>query len=699
MTRHSPENPRRHYRSPEEMGEEPSNSTSNPTMGEIISRRYSRRGVLKGVLAVTAISTALSPLAPLHGRSAQAQSARRFNFKEVTAGVDEKHHVAEGYNAEVLLRWGDPLFADSSEFDPRAQTAEKQARQFGYNNDFIGLASLPGSSDTSERALLLVNHEYTVEELMFPDMAVQDEEDFAKMTSELVGVEMMAHGGSVVEIRKVEGRWRVVKDSPFNRRITAETEMEITGPAAGHDLLKTKADPSGKRVLGMLNNCAGGVTPWGTWLSAEENFNGYFGITVPEDGLPTVAASYATSEEQKKAEEERAAAIKARRKEIMAGLGDAAVMDRYGVPGNWYAWNRWHERFELTKEPNEANRFGWVVEIDPLDPRSTPKKRTALGRLKHEGAENIVNKDGRVVVYMGDDERFDYVYKFVTTGTYDPANRDANMNLLDEGTLYVARYDDTGKGMWLPLVQGQGPLTAENGFASQADVLIKTRLAADLLGATKMDRPEDISPGRDGSIFVILTNNNKRKPEDVNAANPRPDNVFGHIIRMRAVDSDHGAKDFTWDILVRCGHPSMGEVGATFSTETTRDGWFGMPDNCVIDAENRLWIATDGNNAEKTGRADGLWAITTEGDGPATSVHFFRCPAGAELCGPFFTPDTQSLFVAIQHPGEGGEDWPKFGRKSTFDDPATRWPDFKDGMPPRPAVVVITKNGGGKIGV
>lgn len=237
-------------------------------MGEIISRRYSRRGVLKGVLAVTAISTALSPLAPLHGRSAQAQSARRFNFKEVTAGVDEKHHVAEGYNAEVLLRWGDPLFADSSEFDPRAQTAEKQARQFGYNNDFIGLASLPGSSDTSERALLLVNHEYTVEELMFPDMAVQDEEDFAKMTSELVGVEMMAHGGSVVEIRKVEGRWRVVKDSPFNRRITAETEMEITGPAAGHDLLKTKADPSGKRVLGMLNNCAGGVTPWGTWLSA-----------------------------------------------------------------------------------------------------------------------------------------------------------------------------------------------------------------------------------------------------------------------------------------------------------------------------------------------------------------------------------------------------------------------------------------------
>ena len=309
MNRHSLENPRKCFRSPEEMGDESSNSTSNPTMGEIISQRYSRRGVLKGALAVSAISTALSALALLPSRGARAQAGQTFNFKEVTAGVDAKHHVAEGYNAEVLIRWGDPLFADAPEFDARGQTAEKQARQFGYNNDFIGLVPLPGGSDTSEAALLLVNHEYTTEELMFAGMTVQDEEDFAKMTAELVGVEMMAHGGSVVEIRKVDGRWQVIKDSPFNRRITAETEMEITGPAAGHDLLKTNADPSGKRVLGMLNNCAGGVTPWGTWLSAEENFNGYFGMLIPEDGLPAVAASYATPEDQKKAEDERASAL------------------------------------------------------------------------------------------------------------------------------------------------------------------------------------------------------------------------------------------------------------------------------------------------------------------------------------------------------------------------------------------------------
>jgi secreted PhoX family phosphatase len=453
------------------------------------------------------------------------------------------------------------------------------------------------------------------------------------------------------------------------------------------------------RVRGMLNNCAGGVTPWGTWLSAEENFNGYFNMVVPEDGLPVLAESYADSEAQKKAEEERNKALAERRKEIVKGLPGAEIMERYGVPGGWYAWHRWHDRFDVTKEPHETNRFGWVVEIDPLDPNSTPKKRTALGRMKHEGAENIVNKDGRVVVYLGDDERFDYVYKFVSAGTYKPNDRAANMNLLDDGTLYVARFDESGKGTWIPLVHGEAPLTAEKGFASQADILIKARLAADAVGATKMDRPEDVAPGRDGSIFVLLTNNTRRKPEDVDPANPRPKNAFGHIIEMKAPDGDHAATEFSWNILVQCGDPSIAEVGATFSPETSQNGWFGMPDNCVIDAENRLWIATDGNNAEITGRADGLWGITTENDDRPTSVHFFRCPVAGELCGPFFTPDTQSLFVAVQHPGEGGEDWPQFGRKSTFDDPSTRWPDFQDSLPPRPAVVVITKQGGGKIGL
>ena len=690
--------PRRLYVSPEDMGDDGVNTTPNPTMGEIIAARYSRRGVLKSGLAVTAISATVSPMALLARRARAQESTPVFNFKEVVAGVDETHHVAEGYNADVLLRWGDPIFEDSPEFDPLNQSAEAQARQFGYNNDYIGLVPLPNSDDISEQALLVVNHEYTTEELMFPGLQEQEGAQFTGMTKELVDIELMAHGGSVIEIRKNSGRWEVVRNSPHNRRITAETEMEITGPAAGHDLMKTSADPEGRRVMGMLNNCAGGVTPWGTWLSAEENFNGYFGVAVPEEGLPVVEAVYDDPQAQTKAQDEREAAFLARRDEILGGIEGYAAMERYGVPGGWYAWNRFYDRFEVTKEPNEPNRFGWVVEIDPTDPNSVPKKRTALGRFKHEGAENIVSKDGRVVVYLGDDERFDYVYKFVTAGTYNPDDRAANMDLLDDGTLYVAKYNVDGSGEWLPLVHGQGPLTEENGFRDQAEVLIRTRFAGDVLGATKMDRPEDISPGPDGEIFVMLTNNTRRTAEDVNAANPRPENAFGHIVSMIASDGDHAAETFNWKILVQCGDPSIAEVGATFSPETSENGWFGMPDNCVIDAENRLWIATDGNNAEETGRADGLWGVTTDGDGLATSVHFFRCPVGAELQGPFFTPDTESLFVSVQHPGEGGEDWPEFGRGSTFDDPSTRWPDFRDGMPPRPSVVVITKQGGGRIG-
>ncbi len=352
----------------------------------------------------------------------------------------------------------------------------------------------------------------------------------------------------------------------------------------------------------------------------------------------------------------------------------------------------------MTKEPNEANRFGWIVEIDPFDPASTPRKRTALGRNKHEGAAGIVNRDGRYVVYSGDDERFDYVYRFVTAGRVDAQNRAANLGLLDTGTLYVARYNADGTGDWLPLVHGQGPLTEANGFRSQADVLIETRRAADLLGATKMDRPEDIEANpKTDRVYVILTNNTRRKAEQVDAANPRADNRFGHIIEMVPPGGDHAATRFAWEILVKCGDPSVAAVGATFNPSTSRDGWFGMPDNIAVDGQGRLWIATDGNSASKTGRADGLWALETEGEARATGKLFFRCPAGAEMCGPCFTPDDETLFVAVQHPGEADDDDPK-AAPATFENPATRWPDFKPDMPPRPAVVAITRRGGGKIG-
>jgi secreted PhoX family phosphatase len=640
------------------------NPTENPTIGDVIAARYHRRDILRGALGVAAIAATVSPLALAASRQAHAQAAR-FPFREVTAGVDERHHVAEGYDAEVLIRWGDKVLPGAPAFDPLKQTAAAQKQQFGYNNDYLGYIPMPGAANPSQHGLLVVNLEYTNEELMFPGIGIDQmakAASFAKMTRELVEIEKAAHGGAVIEIKRENGKWGVVADSKYARRIDADTAMEITGPAAGHDRLKTSTDPSGRKVNGMLNNCAGGVTPWGTWLSCEENFHGYFWGKVAD------------------------------------GDRQAASFKRYGVPGNWYAWGKYEDRFDVTKEPNESNRFGWVVEIDPLDPTSTPKKRTAMGRFKHEGAANIINKDGRFVVYQGDDERFDYVYKFVTRGTVDRNNRAANRDLLDDGTLFVAKYNADGTGEWMPLTFGQGPLTAANGFNSQADILIDARRAGDLLGATRMDRPEDAEANpKTNKVYVIFTNNTNRKDNEIDAANPRAKNEFGHIIEMTPPDGDHAAATFKWEILVKCGDPSVAAVGATFSSATTKDGWFGMPDNCAIDSDGRLWISTDGNSDRETGRTDGLWALETDGEGRATSKLFFRCPAGAELCGPEFTPDGETLFVAVQHPGDDGPKWKAFGRPSSFEDPSTRWPDFQPGMPPRPSVLAITKRGGGKI--
>ena len=340
------------------------------------------------------------------------------------------------------------------------------------------------------------------------------------------------------------------------------------------------------------------------------------------------------------------------------------------------------------------------MEIDPRDANSVPVKHTALGRFCHEGAETVVNKDSRIVVYCGDDGRGEYVYRFVSARPYDANDPAANKTLLSDGVLSVARFFAEGKVLWLPLVFGQNGLTQEAGFQSQADVVIDARLAGDVLGATRMDRPEDVQPNEiNGRVYVILTNNTKRKPEQINNANPRPDNAFGHIIEMTPPDGDHAADTFSWDILVKCGDPSIAEVGAIWNSETSKDGWFACPDNAAVDAQGRLWIATDqGDSWARTGRADGLFALETEGAARGTPKLFFRVPVGAEMCGPCFTLDGKTLFLAVQHPGaDGTEAVIGFGRPSIFKDPVTRWPDFDPYLPPRPSVMVITKAGGGKI--
>jgi secreted PhoX family phosphatase len=641
------------------------------TIGAIIARRYSRRDVLKGSLGVTAATALFGPAALATGP--QPADGMPFAFVEVAAGVDETHHVAEGYDADILIRWGDALFANMTPFDPANLTGADQARRFGYNCDYIAFFPL---DRRNTRGLLCINHEYANPEVMFAGIGGRpDRSDFVKITQAHVDIEMAAHGVSVVEVALTNGKWRPVVGGRYNRRITAHTEMTIDGAAAGHPLMQTKADPTGRKLWGTLNNCAGGRTPWGTYLTGEENCHGYFWTDRRADNG----------------------------RRLTRGLGGVLQKsyERYGIPSNWYSWGRFHERFNVDVEANECHRFNWVVEIDPFDPRSRPVKHSALGRCRHEGAEMVVNNDGRVVVYSGDDSPFEYIYRFVSKGTYRPGHRAHNMRLLSEGTLSVARFDADGTMQWLPLVFGEGPLTPANGFNSQADVLIYARTAADVLKATPMDRPEDVQPHpTNGKVYALLTNNERRRPEQLDKANPRAANEFGHIVEMTAPGGDHGAQTFAWDILIKCGDPRVAEVGALWSPATGADGWFACPDNCTFDAQGRLWVSTDQGNlwAKKTSRADGFYAVGTDGASRALPKLFFRCPVGAEMCGTCFTPDDRTLFLAVQHPAtDGVRDWQSFGRESTFEDPATRWPDFKPGMPPRPSVVAVRKKGGGRI--
>ena len=634
------------------------NQTVNPrieagtqTIGDIIEARLSRRTFLAG-LGASAAATSLGCAGTSTGDASEAAMSAKsgFDFTEITRGIDGNHHVPDGYVADLVLRWGDALFPDSPAFDPRNQTAAAQERQFGYNNDFIGFHPLNPRGARLERGLLCVNHEYTTTRLMFPGLT-----DGRSLTKGECEVELAAHGGTIVEIERDDnGVWKPVLDSKYNRRITAgSTPMAITGPASGSDRLKTKDDPTGTRVIGTMNNCAGGITPWGTYLMAEENFNGNFLGDLAEDNP------------------------------------EANNHARYGVPGGWYQWGRHFDRFDVSKTPNEPNRYGWVTEVDILDPTSTPKKRTAMGRFKHEGAESVIAPDGRVVVYMGDDQRFDYVYKFVTARAFNPGDRAANLDLLDEGTLYVGKFDAEGGLDWLPLIFGEGPLTPENGFGSQADVLIETRRAADLLGATPMDRPEDVEADPStGRVFLMLTNNTKRTEDQIDAANPRANNAFGHIIEITEPGGDYTSTRSQWEILVRCGDPADPATGSTWNPATSENGWFGSPDNCAVDPSGRLWVATDGN--QSTGANDGLWALSTDGAERGTGRAFFRAPVGAEVCGPRFAPDGKSLFLAVQHPGDG--------KGASFENPTTRWPDFADKAPPRPSVIAIRKEDGGDVG-
>jgi secreted PhoX family phosphatase len=629
------------------------------TFADVLARRLSRRITLKGAAVAAAVAVTGPRLLGVAAQEAtpSAATASQLDFEPIALDTNDELLVANGYQARPFLRWGDAIFADSPTFDAQAQTAAAQERQFGYNADWIAFLPLPEGSDSSDHGLLVVNHEYTNPELMFagyltpnPDFDPTDAEaDLPEFlnnpTQEIVDVELAAHGLSVVEVQRNEaGEWEVILDSPLNRRITGTTEMAITGPAAGNDLMKTSADADGLQVIGTLNNCAGGVTPWGTVVSGEENFQQYF-ANLAELGEDNPAyASHARFDIPEGASERR--------------------------------WEEFYERFDVSKEPNEPFRFGWGIEFDPYDPASAPKKRTAMGRNKHEGHTSFVAPGGQVAIYTGDDERFEYAYKFVTAGSYDPNDRAANMDLLDEGTLYVARFNDDGTGEWLPLVFGEGPLTEENGFASQGDVLINTRFAADALGATKMDRPEDFETNPvNKKVYLVCTNNNQRTLEATDKSNPRPDNLHGHIIELTEANDDPAATTFAWEMFMLCGAPDQ---GSTFfgGFDQGLVSPISSPDNITFDLDGNLWISTDGMPNNLPGN-DGLFVAPTDGEERGFLRQFFSSVAGAEVSGPVFNLDNTALFASIQHPGEGG----------SFEQPISRWPDG-EGVS-KPSVVVI----------
>lgn len=604
----------------------------------IVEAALSRRGFLGGVLAFGSFAAVGGSLTPAEAAS------NRFAFDQIGTSVADDVVVPEGFNAEVLVRWGDPLWSDAPEFDHATRgTAASQERAFGDNTDGMDVFFHDG------KTLLVVNNEYTNRDILWgnnPDAKAASDDDVAKG--------MMAHGVSVVEIANTDGKWHIVKDSPYNRRITPNTEMEITGPAAGHDLMKTAADPAGKKTLGTWNNCGNGATPWGTYLACEENFNGYFSSSedVQDDNPKSITPE----------------------------------MKRYGVrTKDWgYGWAKIDERFDVAKHPNEPNRAGYVVEIDPSDPASMPKKRTALGRFKHENAETVVNNDGRVVIYMGDDERGEFLYRYVSDGVYAPGV-DTN-ELMENGTLSVAKFSENGTGAWVPLTP------ATTGMGSQAEIQIHTRQAASAVGATTMDRPEWVAANPNmAEIYCCLTNNKNRgvKPNaggddtSVNGPNPREKNNYGQIVRWRPDAGDHTAPGFTWDLYVLAGNPTVHSDAYAGSSNVNADNMFNSPDGLAFDANGLLWIQTDGsykNEGDFAGHGNNQMLA---GD-PVTGEirRFLVGPKECEVTGLCWSPDRRTMFVGIQHPGERGD---------------SHWPEGGDAVP-RSAIIAVTREDGGLLG-
>lgn len=655
--------------------ERPSNRSTNPTFYDVIDARASRRGFLVGGLT-TMVAGLFGVTGTTRGALANtASSSGLLGFAPVPLSKDDTVVVPAGYKVQVLAPWGTPITGDMPAYAPGTNTGAEQGMQVGSHHDGMHFFGIDGSSTDG---LLVMNHEYIEPRLMHAawkgqvldgDTVVFDAAGLR--ADDEVLKEMNAHGCSVMRVQRgADGQWAVVAD-PMNRRITALTPMEIAGPVRGSAHLFTKYSPDGTATRGTLNNCAHGVTPWNTYMTAEENWAGYFVNASGE--MPREQDRYGVSDETSRYGWEKAASGADEYVRFNAAATGASAAEDYR---------------------NEPNTFGWMVEFDPFDPASIPVKRTALGRFAHEGVVFAPAVAGQpVVCYSGDDSRFEYIYKFVSAVAYDPAT--ASGALLDEGTLYVAKFNDDGTGEWLALTPGENGLTPENGFADLADILVNTRLAADKAGATKMDRPEwGTVDAKTGEVYFTLTNNNRRDLTQVDAVNPRAENTFGQIVRWKYEGGNHAATAFAWELFVIAGTPRQSK---TFNDQPLGDdNTFACPDGLWCDQNSRLWIQTDMGDIgpNQTGPLEPFGMNAMLAADPATGEirRFLTGPWGQEITGVISTPDGTTMFVNVQHPG--GQSSAEDFAAGTF---GSGFPDY-NGTPPRSATLVITREDGGVIG-
>lgn len=728
------------------------NTTSNPSFTDLIEARLSRRkmfGLGLGTASVAllqacgggsndpvpapAASPAPAPAPAPAPVPAPAPAAMKLNFNAVAKSLDDVVSVPPGYTASVLYRLGDPIAAgvaaylndgtdDPATYDRRAGDHHDGMTYFGADG------SGKWSKTAADRGLLVMNHEAITPLFLHP--TGQTIVSGVRTVAAEVQREFFLHGVSVIEVNKSGNSWSYKQDSSFNRRVHTLTEMEFSGPAAKTDYLKTKFSTDGSKTRGTLNNCANGTTPWGTYLTCEENWAGYFRRTTATDNANRSAKELASFSRY---------GVAGTGRELWATVTPDTLDGQYG------RWNTEVLGATATDDyRNGSNTYGWVVEIDPFAPASTPKKRTALGRMGHEGACLGPVVAGKPLVwYMGDDSRNEYIYKFVSTKAWDAADVGGGIaagdKYMDDGKLYVARFNADGTGVWLQLALGQNNITsgyAGYAFADAADVVVNARLAADAAGATKMDRPEwaSVNP-KTGDVYVTLTNTNSgsRPIASTDAANPRfyndpkgaaqtaqKGNPNGHIVRFADAGGDPAATTFNWDVYL-FGARSTAAADINVSG-LVADNDFSSPDGLWFSeaAPGLLWLETDdgaytdvtncmllaalpgkvGDGAAKTiTNVDGATTrqqATFVGKAPGTDGlrRFLVGPKDCEITGIAESGDGKALFVNIQHPGETTSaanigDPTKFG---------SHWPQGGSARP-RSATVVITKDDGGLIGL